>query len=101
MVFVGRFFAFLRALASLFAGVNCMDWRRFQFFNTTSGVLWALLFGYSAFRLGEKLEDMRRSAAIFLAGAAVLAVIGGFWFIRRHEAALEDRAEQEFPGPVR
>ena len=101
VVFFGRFFAVLRALAALLAGVNCMEWRRFFLFNATGGIVWALVFGLGAYSLGHELERVRRPAAIALSVIAVLGVIGGFWFLRRHEAALEAEAEKALPGPVK
>lgn len=101
VVFFGRFVAVLRALASILAGVNYMDPRRFFFFNTVGAVAWALVFGLAAYSLGHELERLRRSAAIGLTALALVAVAGGFWFIRRHEAALEAEAEKALPGPVK
>jgi len=101
VVFFGRFVAVLRALASILAGVNYMDPRRFFFFNTAGAIVWALVFGLAAYSLGHELERLRRPAAIALSAVAVLAVAGGFWFIRRHEAALEAEADRALPGPVR
>jgi membrane protein DedA with SNARE-associated domain len=101
VVFFGRFVAVLRALASILAGVNYMDPRRFFFFNTLGAIVWSLVFGLSAYSLGKELEQLRRPAAIGLTVVAILAVAGGFWFIRRHEAALEAEAEKALPGPVR
>jgi len=101
VVFFGRFVALLRALASILAGVNYMEPRRFFFFNTAGAIVWSLVFGLAAYSLGEELERLRRSAAIALTALAMLAVAGGFWFIRRHEAALEAEAEKALPGPVR
>ena len=101
VVFFGRFVAILRALASILAGVNYMDPRRFLFFNTAGAIVWSLVFGLAAYSLGHELERLRRPAAIALTAVAVLAVAGGFWFIRRHEAALEAEAEKALPGPVR
>ena len=101
VVFFGRFVALLRALASLLAGVNYMDWRRFTLVNAASSIVWAATFGYAAFSLGEELDRLRKSAAIGLSIVAVISVAGAFWFIRKHEAALEDAADRELPGPVR
>jgi len=100
VVFFGRFVALLRALAALLAGVNCMDWRRFIFFNASGGILWALVFGLGAFSLGHELERVRRPIAVLLTILAVVGAAGGFWFIKRHEAALEAEAERALPGPV-
>ena len=101
VVFFGRFVAVLRALASLLAGVNYMEPRRFLFFNAIGAVTWALVFGLAAYFLGEELERLRRPAAIGLSVLAVAAVAAGFWFVRRHEAALEAEADKALPGPVR
>lgn len=101
VVFFGRFVAVLRALASILAGINYMDPQRFFFFNTGGAIVWSLVFGLAAYSLGEELERLRRPAALALTAVAVLAVVGGFWFIRRHEAALEAEAEKALPGPVR
>jgi membrane protein DedA with SNARE-associated domain len=101
VVFFGRFVALLRALAALLAGVNNMEWRRFILFNATGGIVWALAFGLGAYSLGEELDRLRRTAAIVLSVLAVVGAAAGFWFIRRHEAALEAEAERELPGPVR
>jgi membrane protein DedA with SNARE-associated domain len=101
VVFFGRFVAVLRALASILAGVNYMDPRRFFFFNTVGAMTWSLVFGLGAYSLGKELERLRRPAAIVLSVVAVIAVAGGFWFVRRHEAALEAEAEKALPGPVR
>ena len=101
VVFFGRFVAVLRALASILAGVNYMDPRRFFLFNIVGAIAWALVFGLAAYSLGEELERLRSSAAVALTVLAVLAVAAGFWFVRRHEAALEAEAEKALPGPVR
>jgi membrane protein DedA with SNARE-associated domain len=101
VVFFGRFVAVLRALASILAGVNYMDPRRFFLFNVIGAVAWALVFGLGAYSLGHELERLRRPAAIGLSAIALVAVVGGFWFIRRHEAALEAKADKALPGPVR
>jgi membrane protein DedA with SNARE-associated domain len=101
VVFFGRFVAVLRALAALLAGVNNMDWRRFILCNAAGGIVWATVFGLGAYSLGEELDRLRRTAAVVLSVLAVIGAVAGFWFIRRHEAALEAEAERALPGPVR
>jgi membrane protein DedA with SNARE-associated domain len=101
VVFFGRFAALLRALASLFAGVNYMDVRRFMLFNAAGAIVWSTVFGLGAYSLGKELERLRRPAAIALTGVAVLGAVGAIWFVRRHEAALADEAEKALPGPIR
>jgi membrane protein DedA with SNARE-associated domain len=101
VVFFGRFVAVLRALAALLAGANMMPWRRFLFFNAAGGVVWAGAYGMAAYVLGEQIERVRGPFAVgglILGGAAAAAF---FWFVRRHEDALEAEAEHARPGPLR
>ena len=56
VVFFGRFIALLRVLAALLAGVNCMRWWRFLFFNAVGGVTWAAVFGLGAYAFGEQVH---------------------------------------------
>ena len=58
-MFLGRFIAGLRALAALLAGINCMGWRRFLFFNASGGIVWAAAYGFAAYAFGERLESVR------------------------------------------
>ena len=101
VVFFGRFIAGLRALAALLAGINCMGWRRFLFFNASGGIVWAAAYGFAAYVFGERLESVRGAVAMTGIVAAVLACAGGFWWMRRHEAALQAEAERALPGPLR
>ena len=63
VVFFGRFVAVLRAGAALLAGVNCMPWDRFLFFNAAGGVVWAALFGCGGFFLGQEFQRLHGSFA--------------------------------------
>jgi membrane protein DedA with SNARE-associated domain len=100
VVFFGRFIALLRTLSALLAGVNCMPWRRFLFFNATGGVVWAMTFGVGAYVLGPRIEHVRGPLAICGMILGVCALVVFFWFVRRHEAALEADAERALPGPL-
>jgi len=97
VVFFGRFVAALRALAALLAGINRMDWRRFLFFNASGGVIWAAAYGLAAYIFGERLERVRGPVAVVGLVLAVVAGAGGYWWVRRHEAALQAEAERMFP----
>jgi membrane protein DedA with SNARE-associated domain len=101
VVFFGRFVAFLRVVAALLAGINCMDWRRFLLFNALGGIVWATLFALAGYVFGEKIEAVKTSFAVLGIVLAVLGCIAGMWFVRRHEAALEAQAERAHPGPLR
>jgi membrane protein DedA with SNARE-associated domain len=91
VVFFGRFVAVLRALAALLAGVNRMPWWRFVFFNAAGATMWATVYGVAAYVFGEQVERFSRPVTVGVLIVASAAVIGFIWFVRRHEAALEDR----------
>ena len=101
VVFFGRFVAFLRVVAALLAGVNCMDWRRFLLFNALGGLAWAALFGWAGYAFGKRIEEVTSSFAVFSVLLAAAAFLAGWWFVRRHEASLEEQAERAHPGPLR
>jgi membrane protein DedA with SNARE-associated domain len=101
VVFFGRFIAVLRALAALLAGMNCMAWRRFVFFNATGGIVWATVFGLAAYWLGAKIGEFEGPFQLTALGLAVIAGVAAIVFVRRHQAALEEEAERALPGPLR
>jgi membrane protein DedA with SNARE-associated domain len=76
-VVIGRFITLLRAWASFLAGVNSMPLAKFQVFNAFGSIVWAGLYGYLAFTLGEKFPLQR----IGIAGVLVLAVAIAVLFI--------------------
>jgi membrane protein DedA with SNARE-associated domain len=100
VVFFGRFVAVLRTLAAVLAGINCMNWRRFLFFNASGGVVWAAGYGSAAYVFGERLERVRGPVAVIGLVLAAGACAGGVWWMRRHEAALQTEAERALPGPL-
>jgi membrane protein DedA with SNARE-associated domain len=101
VVFFGRFVAVLRALAALLAGINCMPWKRFLFFNALGGVVWATAFGLAAYAFGQQIERVKGVVSFAGLGLAVVAAIAFAWFVRRHEATLQAQAERALPGPLR
>jgi membrane protein DedA with SNARE-associated domain len=100
VVFFGRFVAVLRAVAALLAGINCMPWKRFLFFNAAGGVVWAAVFGLGGYVFGQQIERVKRPFAIVGVGLAIAATVAFGWFVRRHEAALQAEADRMLPGPL-
>ena len=100
IVFFGRFIAVLRALAALLAGANRMGWPRFLLFNAAGGIVWTALYGTAAYHFGDKLHQLSKQAAWGLAGLAIILIILGLIYLRRHEAQLQAQAEQAIPGPL-
>src|ERR1700674_1317588 len=100
IVFFGRFIAVLRALAALLAGANRMGWPRFLLFNAAGGIVGTALYGTAASHFGDKLHQLSKQAAWGLAGLAIILIILGLIYLRRHEAQLQAQAEQAIPGPL-
>jgi membrane protein DedA with SNARE-associated domain len=100
VVFFGRFIAVLRAAAAVLAGTNCMDWRRFLLFNASGGVFWAAAYGTAGYVFGERVERLHGRMAVAGVALAVAGCAAGFWWLRRHEAALLAAAERALPGPL-
>lgn len=94
LVLMGRFIALLRTLAPFVAGANRMPWRRFAPFNAAGGVLWATLYGLAAYWLGKEAHGIMGRAGLLLGVLALAAIAGGWLFLRRNEARLEEEAER-------
>lgn len=98
-VFIGRFFALLRATVAFVAGVSHMPWRRFLVWNALGGIVWATVYGLLGYLLGRNLSLLSEVVQVIGEGgtallvAAVAALII-FLIIRRR------RAEAELDGPA-
>lgn len=101
VVFFGRFFAVLRVLAAFLAGVNRMPLLAFLAYNIAGGVIWATFFGTVAYSLGTQIDRLQKPFGIAFAIGGGIALVATLWFLRRHQAELEDRAEAALPGPLR
>lgn len=99
IVFFGRFVAFLRTYAALFAGINRMSWPHFLIMNALGGICWATLFGGGAYLFGAQMKRVTGPVSLLLLLAAIGLVVASIFFFRHHEKELERRAEAAFPGP--
>ncbi|MGI8914382.1 MAG: DedA family protein [Chloroflexota bacterium] len=100
VVFFGRFVAVLRAWAAFLAGVNRMPWSHFLAYNAAGGILWATLYGYGAYVLGDQVHRFTGTVGKALAVVAVFAIIAAVVFLKRNERRLEEEAEAAMPGPL-
>ena len=88
-------------LAALLAGINCMSWPRFVLYNVTGGILWACVYGFGGYYLGEGASRLAEPVEVALGVAIVILAATGAIFLRRHEARLVEEAQHALPGPLR
>jgi len=100
IVFFGRFTPLLRTFAAVLAGANAYSRRRFFFYNTLGGVIWATLMGSAAYWAGRSVEHAMGPASAAMIGIALALAIAGSLFVRRHEQRLSAKAETALPGPL-
>ena len=94
IVFFGRFVAFLRVFAALLAGVNNYRRDAFLFYNTSSALVWASLFGFSSYEFGNIVHKVARPVGI---AGLVVAIIGlglSIVIAKRHEHRLTRQATE-------
>ena len=81
-VFLGRFVAVLRVTAAWIAGLSHMHWWRFFAWNMAGGIVWALLVGVVAYRLGDAAATALNRYGL-IAGGGVVVITGiGFLVVR-------------------
>ncbi len=88
-VFLGRFIALLRSWAAALAGVACMPYATFTFYNALGGIIWASAFGWLGYAFGRNLPRLERyvgqlSVALVLLAALGVLVYLGLHVFRRH-----------------
>jgi membrane protein DedA with SNARE-associated domain len=93
IVFFGRFVAVLRAFAALLAGVNRLAPWRFFMFNAAGGVLWASVFGFGGYLLGEGIHRVAGPVGWAALGIALVGAVVLWRFFKIHEERLLADAE--------
>jgi membrane protein DedA with SNARE-associated domain len=96
-VFVARFLPFVRNIAAILAGANCMPAHMFYVASTAAALAWVLCYGLGSYALGEAFSALAAPVAIALAVAALLIVVGLPMLILRYEKRLLARSEVDAP----
>jgi membrane protein DedA with SNARE-associated domain len=100
VVFFGRFVSILRTYAAFLAGTNRMRWRRFLVYNAAGGIVWAAVYTFVSYVVGDTLRNVSSTLNIFLGVAAALAIIAAFVVVRGQANRLAAVAEAAYPGPL-
>ena len=100
VVFFGRFVSILRTYAAFLAGTNRMRWRSFLVFNAAGGIVWAAVYTFVGYAIGNTLRNVSATINIVLGVAAGVAVITAILVIRRQAGRLAAVAEAAYPGPL-
>jgi membrane protein DedA with SNARE-associated domain len=90
-ILLARFIAVLRTFGSLLAGINNMNLPRFLIFTALGGVIWSVLYGVLAYKLGQTVfESVTRVVGI---GGLVVVVLAGVAILiyRRRAARIAHR----------
>jgi membrane protein DedA with SNARE-associated domain len=72
-----------------------MPWARFLVSNAAGGIAWACLYGFGAYALGEQVKYNAGPVGIGLAVIAAVVIGAAFFYVRKHEHRLIERAKQE------
>jgi membrane protein DedA with SNARE-associated domain len=100
VVFFGRFVSILRTYAAFLAGTNRMHWRKFFVYNLAGGVVWAGIWTFLAYYLGNGLKHASGTVNLLVGIAAVIAIVVAIVVVRRYSKRLEAVAEAAYPGPL-
>ena len=94
VVLIARYVAVLRSLASLLAGANRMDSRRFVIFTSLGAAAWAATYGFGAYALGRRLAELSARAAVPIVAIVVLLVIAAIWLVHHNRSRLQREADR-------
>jgi membrane protein DedA with SNARE-associated domain len=92
-VFIARFLPFLRNVAAVLAGTNCMAQHRFYFSSATAATLWVVIYALAPYFFGNAIASLASTFAVFLSIAAMLIICAVPALIMRREKRAMERAE--------
>ena len=83
-VFLGRFVGVVKPIMPFVAGLSKMDIKKFLFWDTLSGTLWAMLHLGLGYFLGSSFEELHISNTIKLLFVVVPLTIGIVWTVSEY-----------------
>jgi membrane protein DedA with SNARE-associated domain/membrane-associated phospholipid phosphatase len=92
-VFLGRFMAWLRALAPFVAGISKMRYPRFLFFNVAGGIAWAATFSLLGYFAGNSWDMIkgylgRLGVLAFICGAIIIFL---YFFLTKRRRLIQEK----------
>ena len=100
VVFFGRFVSVLRTYAAFLAGTNRMRWRRFLVFNAAGGIVWAAIYTFASYAVGNSLRNVSGTVKSSWGWSAVVVIVAVILVMRRQASRLAAVAEAAYPGPL-
>ena len=77
-----------------------MRWRRFLSYNASGGIVWAAIYSFVPYAIGNTINKASTPVDIGLGVVAVAIVAVGIWVVRRQAGRLAVQAEAAYPGPL-
>lgn len=100
VVFFGRFVSVLRTYAAFLSGTLKMRWRRFLPYNASGGIVWAAIYSFVPYTVGNTINKASKLLDIALGVVAAVVVVVGILIVRRQANRLSAQAEAAYPGPL-
>jgi membrane protein DedA with SNARE-associated domain len=94
VVFFGRYVTVLRTYAAFFAGLTRMPWLRFTAFNAAGGILWAGIYSFGSYGLGNAATKVGQTVALIGLAATVILTLAAVVLLRRGMSRLELRVSE-------
>lgn len=100
VVFFGRFVSVLRTYAAFLAGTLRMRWRLFLLFNASGGIVWAAIYSFVPYIVGDAITKASKPVDIGLGIAAAAVIVAVVLVVHRQAGRLAAQAEAAYPGPL-
>jgi membrane protein DedA with SNARE-associated domain len=75
-IFIGRYLSILRTYVSFFAGLNRMPWPVFAVWNAAAVVIWATIYGWLGYTLGNNIGVLDQASRVLGIGGVVVIIAG-------------------------